>query len=74
MAMTHDLIKDAEEYCEQAGITPATLAVRVLNNSRFFDRLMKRIQRDEESERKLRDFMAENPPDRVSRVSNGSAA
>ncbi|KGM50646.1 hypothetical protein [Pseudooceanicola atlanticus] len=60
--MTEQLIKDVEEYCDAARISPATLAVRVLNNSRYFDRLRKKLEREEDAEERLRRYMADNPP------------
>ena len=57
------LIKEISDYCAKSGISPSTLGVRVLGNSRFFDRLKRRIQKTDEDVAKLRAFMAENPPD-----------
>lgn len=59
--MAH-LLDEAEHYCAATGIALSTLGVRVLGNSRYFDRLKRRIVRDHEDAAKLRDFMARNPP------------
>jgi hypothetical protein len=58
------LLTEITEYCEAAGIQPSTLGVRVLGNSRFLDRLTRKLGKIEEDEQKLRAFMAANPPQR----------
>lgn len=60
--MEHTLIEQIEDYCAQAGISPSTLGVRALGNSRFLDRLNRKIEKFEEDAIKLRSFMASNPP------------
>ena len=62
--MKHDpLIQEIDDYCAKAGISPSTLGLRVLGNSRFFDRLKRRLQKTDDDVAKLRAFMAENPPE-----------
>lgn len=56
------LISEIELYCEQANISPSTLGVRALGNSRFFDRLKRKIEKGERDAEALRSFMAQNPP------------
>lgn len=60
--ITDELLAEARQYCEAKGITPSTLAVRALNNSRFFDRVERQRRLAREASEKLRAFMAENPP------------
>lgn len=57
-----DLLSEVRAYCEEVGISPSTLGVRALGNSRYFDRLERRIEKAEEDAQKLRAFMAEHPP------------
>lgn len=57
------LIKTIEEYCASAGIEPSTLGVRALGNSRFFDRLKRKLGKIEEDGEKLLAYMAANPPE-----------
>lgn len=55
------LITEIEAYCATAGISPSTLGVRAVGNSRLFDRLKRR---DEEGQRladRVRAYMAANP-------------
>lgn len=54
-----EIIKD---YCDRAGIEPSTLGVRALGNSRFLDRLQRKLDKIEEDEARLRAYMAANPP------------
>ncbi|MGV6848574.1 MAG: hypothetical protein ACWA5A_09365 [Marinibacterium sp.] len=56
------LLRDVQKYCADLGISEATLAVRALNNSRFFDRLRKSRERERRAVTKLRHYMAANPP------------
>lgn len=55
------LISEIERYCEAAGISPSTLSVRVLGNSRFYDRLIRRDEKIGDAAAKLRAYMAANP-------------
>lgn len=57
-----DILSRATTYCEAAGISLSTLGVRALGNSRYFDRLQRRIDKTEQDEQKLAAFMAKNPP------------
>lgn len=56
------IIEEVTHYCACAGIQPATLAVRVLGNSRFFDRLKRRQEKAAQDAERLRAYMAANPP------------
>jgi len=55
------IIDEVQDYCTRAGISPSTLGVRALGNSRFLDRLHRKIEKFEEDADKLRAFMAANP-------------
>lgn len=57
------IITEVEDYCRKAGISPSTLTVRVLGNSRFLERMRRRLDKAEEDAQKLRRFMQQNPPD-----------
>lgn len=57
-----DIIPEAEAYCAKANISVSTLAVRALQNSRYFDRLMRKRQLEAEAVAKLRAYMAAHPP------------
>ena len=57
-----NIIDEVNDYCARAGIQPSTLAVRVLGNSRFFDRMRRRLDKAEADADKLRAYMAQNPP------------
>ena len=57
-----DIIQQIEEYCSKAKISPSTLGVRALGNSRILDRLSRKIEKFEEDVATLRDWMAANPP------------
>lgn len=63
------LIETIEDYCAKAGIEPSTLGVRVLGNSRFLDRLKRKLGKIGKDEAKLRAYMAANPPEKVSEAS-----
>jgi hypothetical protein len=56
-----NIITEAERYCETAQISLSTLALRVLNNSRYFDRLVRRAEKEREDAARLRSYMEENP-------------
>jgi hypothetical protein len=60
--MEPNIIEEIRDYCERAGISPSTLGVRVLGNSRFYDRIQKRFEKTEQDVEKLRAYMRENPP------------
>ena len=60
--MEHDLISEIEAYCAATGISPATLGVRALGNSRFLERLQRRKAKLATDTDRLRDFMRDNPP------------
>lgn len=55
-------LEEVQAYCAAAGISPSTLGVRVLGNSRYFDRLERRLEKAKEDEIKIRRFIQMNPP------------
>ncbi|MDF2140837.1 hypothetical protein [Paenirhodobacter sp. CAU 1674] len=60
--MDNALLDEIRQYCERAGISPSTLGVRALGNSRFFDRLQRKADKISEDAERLRKFMENNPP------------
>lgn len=56
-----NLLSDVRAYCRAAGISPSTLGVKALGNSRFFERLERKLAKADEDETKIRDYMAANP-------------
>lgn len=66
-----ELISEIDSYCTKAGITPATLCVRAIGNSRFYPRLLRRIENDARVAEKIRQFISENP---VPETPEGDAA
>lgn len=62
MSDRDQLLEEVRRYCAASGISASTLAVRALDNSRFFDRLERRIEREAEEARRLRAYMKSNPP------------
>lgn len=56
------IIKEMRAYCEEARISPSTLSMRALGSSRFMQRLERRLEKLDEDRRKLRAYMAANPP------------
>jgi hypothetical protein len=59
---TEHLLQKIRTYCEQVGISPSTLGVRAVGNSRLYERLQTRIEREAEVEAKVDAYMAANPP------------
>ena len=67
-----NLIAEITAYCEAAGISPSTLSMRALGSSRFMMRLKRKVEKLEQDQRKLRTYMADNPPrSRVARDRGG---
>lgn len=62
MEHSDTLFAEIEAYCDRVNISPSTLCVRALGNSRFMDRLRKKLEKLDEDQGKLRSYMAENPP------------
>jgi hypothetical protein len=56
------LLAEITAYCEASGMKPSTLGLKSLGNSRFVDRLRRRIAKSEEDAAAVRAFMAANPP------------
>jgi hypothetical protein len=55
------LIDEITEYCDRMGISPSTLCVRVLGNSRFMHRLSRKVEKLDQDTEKLRAYMALHP-------------
>lgn len=60
-----DLLTTARDYASALGIKLSTLGILAFNNSRYFDRLERRREKDAEDEARLRAYMAANPPEGV---------
>jgi len=58
-----DILSEVQQYCESAGIAPSTLALRAVNNARFFDRFARRVEQDRTTVEKLRSYMRQHPPE-----------
>ena len=56
------IIREIADYCAAANISPSTLGVRVLGNSRFLERLERKLEKLSEDEAALRAYMRDNPP------------
>jgi hypothetical protein len=56
------LLDEIETYCGASGMKPSTLGLKSLGNSRFVDRLRRRIVKSEEDATAVRAFMRDNPP------------
>jgi hypothetical protein len=56
------LLAEITAYCEASGMKPSTLGLKSLGNSRFVDRLRRRIAKSEEDAEAVRAFMRANPP------------
>jgi hypothetical protein len=56
------LLAEITAYCEASRMKPSTLGLKALGNSRFVDRLRRRIAKSEEDAQAVRAFMAKNPP------------
>lgn len=61
-AMDKDLLTEMHDYCRRAGISPSTLCVRAIGNSRYPGRLQRRIEKAETDADKIRSYMVDNPP------------
>lgn len=59
--MEKDIITEVTEYCAKAGISPVTIGVRVLENSRLMERLDRRIKLTERDSTLLRAYMTSHP-------------
>ena len=56
------LLDEITTYCGASGMKPSTLGLKALGNSRFVDRLKRRIDKSEEDAATVRAFMRDNPP------------
>lgn len=52
-----DILREVESFCLKAGIARSTLALRVMNNARFFERLERRGEADAKAVAKLRAYI-----------------
>lgn len=56
------LLDEITAYCAASGTKPSTFGLKALGNSRFVDRLRRRIARSAEDAKTVRAFMLANPP------------
>ena len=61
MTQSQNIADEVRKYCEERGIAPSTLCLKVLNNARFLDRHLRRKVKDDEALVALRQYMSENP-------------
>ncbi len=59
---TEHLLEKIDAYCREAGISPSTLGVRATGNSRLYERLRARKERDAAVAAKVEAYIAANPP------------
>jgi hypothetical protein len=59
---TATLLEKIEGYCQATGISPSTLGVRAVGNSRLYERLQSRLERDAAVAAKVEAYIAANPP------------
>lgn len=57
-----NITSELEEYCAKTGLSPSTVCVRAVGNSRFVERFQRKKQKMDEDVQRLRQYMAENPP------------
>lgn len=55
------LLEEIARYCAEAGISPSSLGLWALGNSRFVEREQRRVVKSQEDAAKLRAYMAANP-------------
>ncbi|WP_442772702.1 hypothetical protein [Paenirhodobacter enshiensis] len=60
--MDNDFLEEITTYCAMAGISPSTLGVRAIGNSRFVDRLRRRVEKTQADVQRVRAYIAANPP------------
>jgi hypothetical protein len=71
--MSNELITDIEAFCHELGMNPSTFGRKAVNDGKLFTRLKGRGGRVwPETERRIRDFMAEQRA--IRRLSEGRAA
>jgi hypothetical protein len=62
------LLDEINRYCAQAGISPSSLGLWALGNSRFVARELRRIEKHKEDAAKLRAYMRDNPAEQRKRA------
>ena len=56
------LLAEIRAYCAEADIKASTLGLNALGNSRFVERLERRVQKAGKDAEAVRQYMAANPP------------
>lgn len=67
------IFDELSDYCDASGVSPATVCLRALNNSRFVERHRRRVDKIAQDEADLREYMRQNPPERQNLVSDQSS-
>lgn len=69
--MAHStLLSDLDDYCSAVGLKITTVCNRALGNTRFPQVHQRRLERLAEDERRIRKYMADNPPEGASGVAH----
>lgn len=55
------ILEMLDSYCTRTGLSPSTVCLRAVGNARLADRLRKRIESDDETGRRLIEFIRDNP-------------
>jgi hypothetical protein len=61
---SQDIISEIEAYARALNKSPGTVCAEATGNFRLFERLQRRFEQTEKDEARLRDFMANNPPNK----------
>lgn len=65
------ILEEIADYCAAANISPSTLGVRALGNSRFVERYERKLEKLSEDESSLRAYMRDNPVKAESAAADG---
>lgn len=57
-----DIIQIIDDYAAATGLSRSTICERATGNTRLYDRLVRRGERDAEDAKRLQAFIAANPP------------
>ncbi len=58
----HNIIFEIESYSKATGLAPSTICVRAIDNSRFYERALRRAKVLENQAERIRAYIAANPP------------
>ncbi|TFL16411.1 hypothetical protein [Jannaschia formosa] len=57
-----DIISEIEAYCAATKLKPSTVCVRATGSSRLIARLKRRAEQNAKDAKRIREFIAANPP------------